>query len=109
MNRFRVMVAVAVVQLFVVGSVAFAQGPPAGRRGGSGGPGGPGLALRGLELSDVQRQQVRDIVQRHRDSVRDEIFALLTPDQLAKAKQFEADREARTKQRIERFQRRRSR
>lgn len=115
MTRFRVMALVAVVQVLLVAGVAFAQAPGMGRRGGPGGPGGPGgagfggpaMALRGLNLSETQRQQIRDVMMRHRDQIRTEVFALLTPEQLEKAKQMETRQEERMKQRLERFQQRR--
>ena len=111
MVRMRVMVVVAIVQLFVMAGLAFAQGPggPGGRGRGPGGPDGPGggLPLRGVELSEVQRQQVRDITARHRQEMRAEILALLTPDQQAKVKEQETKREADMKQRLERFQQQR--
>jgi Spy/CpxP family protein refolding chaperone len=63
-----------VVALVEGGAVAlFAQGPgergaaPFGGRGGPGGRGfAAGFALGQLDLSDAQKQQVRDITQRHR-------------------------------------------
>ena len=66
------------VLVALVGSGAaalHAQGPDGRGRGGApfGGPGGPGgrgfaagFALGQLDLSDAQKQQVRDITQRHR-------------------------------------------
>jgi len=52
-------------------SVAFAQGPrgggPFGGRGGRGGFGPGGLALNQLNLSDTQREQVREIRERFRE------------------------------------------
>jgi len=52
-------------------SVAFAQGPrgggPFGGRGGRGPFGPGGLELNQLNLSDTQRQQVREIRQRYRE------------------------------------------
>lgn len=64
-----------------LGVAAFAQGPggAGGRVGrfGAAGPGGfrgPGAAIglpvRELNLSDAQQDQIRDIVQRHRDEMR---------------------------------------
>ena len=63
-----------------LGGAAFAQGPGGPGRGGrfgapgSGGFGGPGgaigLPVRELNLSDAQQDQIRDIVQRHRDEMR---------------------------------------
>ena len=108
MSRYRTMGLVALILALAVGGLALAQPSQGGRRGGPGGPGfgPPVVELRGLDLSDVQREQVKSIMERHREEMRTEIFALLTPDQLAKAKQLEADREARMKQRLERFQRR---
>jgi Spy/CpxP family protein refolding chaperone len=60
---------VALVALLAT-SVAFAQGPRNGGIGGRGGrggfgPGGPGLPLNELNLTDAQREQVRDIRARY--------------------------------------------
>jgi Spy/CpxP family protein refolding chaperone len=54
-----------------LGTAALAQGPE-NRRGGRGfGMGGrAGFPLGQLELTDAQRQQVRDVMQRHRDEIR---------------------------------------
>jgi protein CpxP len=76
------MAAVAVTMAVVSGGASlFAQGGPdgPGRRGfggrGFGGPGfarhgGFGLALRGLDLTDEQRTQVKSIFEQHRDELR---------------------------------------
>lgn len=62
---------VIVAALLAGGSVAFAQGRGPGGRPGPGGRGfNAGFALGQLDLSDIQRQQVRDIRQRHRDQLR---------------------------------------
>jgi protein CpxP len=56
-----------------LGTAALAQGPgPEGRRGGRGfgGHGRAGFPLAQLELTDAQRQQVRDVMQKHRDEMR---------------------------------------
>ncbi len=54
-----------------LGTAALAQGPE-GRRGGRGfGHGGRGgFPLAQLDLTDAQRQQVRDVMQRHREAMR---------------------------------------
>ena len=56
-----------------LGTAALAQGPE-GRRGGRGfghGSGGRGgFPLAQLELTDAQRQQVRDVMQKHREDLR---------------------------------------
>ena len=55
----------------LAGGAAYAQGPgPGGPRGrmGAGGPGGD-LPLRALNLTDAQRQQVRDVGARHRSNL----------------------------------------
>jgi periplasmic protein CpxP/Spy len=54
-----------------LGTAALAQGPE-GRRGGRGfGHGGRGgFPLAQLELTDAQRQQVRDVMARHREEMR---------------------------------------
>ena len=72
MNRFHSIAAGAVVAGMLVAGAASAQG----LRGGPGGPGGPGrgsgpaLALRGLDLTDAQRQQIRDINEQERTAMR---------------------------------------
>lgn len=158
-RRIRTMMAVtAGAALLATGlaTTAFAQGP--GRRGGFGpgaGFGGArgGFPLGQLELTETQRQQVRDVMQRHRDEmqqaaqrlrdardaqrkaietfpvneglirstsqtlanaqtdmalvqarVRSEIWTLLTPDQQARAKELQAQRESRMRQRMQRRQ-----
>jgi protein CpxP len=77
MTRFRKFVLTAFIVVMTAGGAAalFAQGPggPAGgpRQFGRGGPGergfAAGFALGQLDLSDSQKQQVRDITQRHRE------------------------------------------
>ncbi len=60
---------VAVVALLAT-SVAFAQGPRGGGRfDGRGGPGPLGLELRALNLTDAQREQVREIRERSREQM----------------------------------------
>ena len=110
MRRMRIVAVAAVVQILVVGSLAFAQGP-GGRRhgGGPGGPGGPGFGgpaavLRGLDLSEAQRMQVKAIVERHHQEARAETFALLTSEQQAKFRQAQADQAARLKRRLEKLE-----
>jgi len=76
MDRVRkIVVTAGLVALMSAGAVAlFAQGGP-GRGAGQFGPGGPGFgrglgagfALGQLDLSDAQKQQVRDIMRRHRE------------------------------------------
>lgn len=78
MDRVRkILVTAGLVALMFGGAVAlFAQGGP-GRGAGQFGPGGPGgrggfaagFALGQLDLSDAQKQQVRDITQRHRQQM----------------------------------------
>lgn len=96
---------VAFVAVLIAGSVAFAQGQGGGGRRGGGGPGfgGPGMELRGLDLTDAQRDQIREITQRYQQQMRNDILLVLTPDQQEKFKAAEAAREARMKQ----FQQRR--
>ena len=68
MNRFRTVTTGALIAGLLASGAAFAQGPraggPAGR--GRGAPPGPGIALRSLDLTEAQRQQVREIRERHR-------------------------------------------
>jgi Spy/CpxP family protein refolding chaperone len=59
------------------GTVLAAQGPgPGSMRGrGPGGPGGPGdrgagIALRALDLTEAQREQVRQLTEQHREQTR---------------------------------------
>ncbi len=73
MNRFRSLTAGAVVAGLLTSGATFAQGGrdggpagPGGRAGGRGPMAGPGLALRGLNLTETQQQQVRDIRERYR-------------------------------------------
>ena len=73
MNRFRSLAwGVALVALLAT-SVVYAQGPRGGGFGGQGGrgfgPGGPGLALNELNLTDAQREQVREIRERHKEQI----------------------------------------
>ena len=71
MNRFRSLVTGVTLVALLATSVAFAQGPPrGGGRGGRGfGPGAPSLALSELNLTDAQREQVREIRDRSREQV----------------------------------------
>jgi len=73
MMRFRTLTAGLLVAGLLASGAAFAQGPgapgrpggPGGRGGRLGGPGGDlGLPLAQLNLSDTQRQQIRDLTQR---------------------------------------------
>jgi periplasmic protein CpxP/Spy len=70
MFRFRSLATGVAVVALLVTSVAYAQGPrgggPFGGRGGRGAF-GPGLALNELNLSDAQKEQVREIRERNRD------------------------------------------
>ena len=69
-----VVIAALVILIAGAGVFAFAQGP-AGRGHGPGGPGGPGgagigIALGALNLTEAQREQVRQITQQHREQAR---------------------------------------
>jgi Spy/CpxP family protein refolding chaperone len=70
MNRFRWMMAAALVAALGAGSVAFAQGPRGGGPGRPGGPGGRGLMgglpLASLNLTQAQQDLIRDIRERSR-------------------------------------------
>ena len=119
MKGIQKVAAVAAVALTVgAGSLAFAQdqnaqrhGERAGARAGGprqGGPGlgaVPGIEVRGLELTEPQRLQIREILQRYQEQVRADIMLVLTPEQQEKVKQAQAQREARLKQRLDRLQR----
>lgn len=61
----------------------FRRGP-----GGPGRPGGPGMALRGLDLTDEQKAQIKAI----HEKTRAEVEALLTPAQLELLKKRRAGR-----------------
>jgi len=104
MVRIRSMIGVALVGLLLVGTVAFAQGP-GGRRGGPTGPGlAPGLALRGLDLTDAQRDQIREITERYMQQMRAEVMQVLTPEQQETVNKAEEARTARLQQRLQRRQ-----
>jgi len=71
MNRFRSVTAAVLVAGLLAGGAVFAQGPDGSGRGGRrAGPGGPGgvadLPLAQLNLTDTQRQQIRDLTQNQR-------------------------------------------
>lgn len=115
MSRMKGILVMAIAALLVVASsFAFAQAQGQGqgdrrgpRGGGPGFGGGPaGVELRGVDLTDQQRQQIRDIVQRYQQQMRTDIMLVLTPDQQQKVKQNEAQREARMKERLQRLQQR---
>ena len=70
MNRFRSLATGVALVALLATSVAYAQGPRGGGRGGRGfGPGGPGLALNELNLTEAQREQVREIRDRHQEQI----------------------------------------
>lgn len=71
MKRFRSFtLGVIVAGLMVGGAAAYAQGPgPGGPRGRMGGAPGGDLPLRALNLTDAQRQQVRDVGAQHRTNL----------------------------------------
>jgi Spy/CpxP family protein refolding chaperone len=71
MFRFRSLATGVAAVAVLATSVAFAQGPRGGGPfGGRGGPAPLGLELRSLNLTDAQREQVREIQQRHREQGR---------------------------------------
>jgi protein CpxP len=70
MNRFRSLATGVALVALLATSVAYAQGPRGGGRGGRGfGPGGPGLVLNELNLTDAQREQVREIRDRYQEQI----------------------------------------
>ena len=70
MNRLRSLVTGVALLALLATTVAYAQGPRGGGRGGRGfGPGGPGLALNELNLTDAQREQVREIRGRYQEQI----------------------------------------
>lgn len=74
-RRFRILGVSALAAALVSGALAYAQGPAPGGPHGRGlgiGPGGPGsgLALRALDLTDAQQEQVRQLTQQNREQLR---------------------------------------
>ena len=74
MNRFsRIAILAAVTAVLLGAGWAFAQGPGGGGfRGRGPGMGGPaaGLPLGALDLTEAQREQVRQLMQQHREQTR---------------------------------------
>jgi protein CpxP len=71
MIRIRSLATGAAVVALLATSVAFAQGPRGGGPFGGRGVRGPGgLALAGLNLTDAQKEQVREIRERYREQTR---------------------------------------
>lgn len=74
MIRYRSLTAGVALAAVLASGVAFAQGPrgggPFGGRGGPGGGPGAAVALRGLNLTDAQREQIRDIRTRSQEQTR---------------------------------------
>ena len=72
MIRFRSLATGVALMALLATSVAFAQGPRGGPFGGRGarGPMGSGFALQALNLTDAQREQVREIRERYREQGR---------------------------------------
>jgi periplasmic protein CpxP/Spy len=72
MTRFRALTLTAILAGLLAGGVAFAQGQGPGRRGPGGGfrgpgPGGPGgLPLQSLNLTETQRDQIKQLTQQYR-------------------------------------------
>jgi len=77
MNRLRWLTAAVAVVTLLAGGLVSAQGP---RGGGPGGPGarGFGLPLRELQLTDAQKEQVRQIRSRHQAQMREAMTRLET-------------------------------
>jgi Spy/CpxP family protein refolding chaperone len=101
------MVVAALVALLAGGVAIHAQGAGGGRARGFGpGGAGAGILFRELNLSDAQRQQVRQVMEQYRPQFEDlnsrmqaDIRAILTPEQQQQADKLRADREARMKAR----------
>ncbi|MBI4263827.1 MAG: hypothetical protein HY657_05610 [Acidobacteria bacterium] len=109
MKRIRIVTLSALIAVLLAGGAAVAgQGPGgSGFRGrGPGGPGpngfGPGFAFDGLELTEAQQLQMRQLMEQYRE----QMFAILTPEQQALVQQRREAREARMKERLERMQQR---
>jgi periplasmic protein CpxP/Spy len=70
MNRFRSLATGVALVALLATSVAYAQGPRGSGFGGRGGRGfGPGLALNELNLTDAQREQVREVRDRYQEQI----------------------------------------
>lgn len=71
MVRFRSLATGVALVALLATSVAYAQGPRGGGFGGRGGrgfgPGAPGMMLNELNLTDAQREQVKEIRDRYRE------------------------------------------
>ena len=100
-RTIRKITVLALALMLLVGAAVYAQGQGQGARGGvggrggAGGPGGPGglgINLQGLDLTETQRQQIREITQRYQEQMRTEILNVLTPEQQEKAKQLQQSR-----------------
>ena len=104
---------VVLTALLAAGAAIYAQAADRGARGR--GPGGfargapVGLALRELNLSESQQEQVRQLMMQYREQVQvlndrleGDIRSLLTPEQQQQADKLRADREAQRKDRRQR-------
>lgn len=72
-RNFRFLTSGAVAAALIIGgAIVHAQGPPAGFRGRGPGFGGPGsgLMLRGLDLTEAQREQVQQLSRQNREQLR---------------------------------------
>ena len=121
MNRFRSLTVAGVLGVALASGAAFAQAaqnPPAqtqdgDRRGGPGGPGGrggrlgggPGGELRGLDLTEAQRNQIQAIREQYMAQIRPlqermqaDVRAVLTPEQQATVQEREQRAAARRQQ-----------
>lgn len=94
-------VAAASLAVVLVAGAAQAQGPGGFRGRGPGGRGQLGLMLPlgQLDLTDAQRQQIRQLLERHRMELDSEITALLTPEQQGRLEQLRRERQARIERR----------
>lgn len=81
MNRSRAFTLTALLAGVLASGVVYAQGPdgPGGRRG-PGGPGGfgPGLPMRGLNLTDAQKEQMKALSEQNRQNGRTAMERLRT-------------------------------
>ena len=97
--RFVTVLALMLALLAAAGAV-YAQGPGRGGRRGQGAFGPGGGEFRGLNLTEAQRQQIQQITEQYREQV----FAVLTPEQQQVVQKRRAEQETRMKQRLERRQ-----
>jgi Spy/CpxP family protein refolding chaperone len=113
--KYRGIITALVAVVLVSGLVVAVMAQPGPRRGpgGFGGPGGGGLpGLQQLDLTDAQKEQIKQINESHRaeferlatqmrelrEKVQSEVVTVLTAEQQAKLKELQAQRGQRRRQ-----------